>query len=73
MLFTYFKNEWMLMAMFAMRKNNTEKAERYLMRIKDPDRALVRRERATYYFLIAALNSQKNLRKAKNCSNARSK
>lgn len=51
----------MLMAMFAMRKNNTEKAERYLMRIKDPDRALVRRERATYYFLIAALNSQKNL------------
>ena len=41
-LFTYFKNEWMLMAMFAMRKNNTEKAERYLMRIKDPDRALVR-------------------------------
>ena len=60
-LFTYFKNEWMLMAMFAMRKNNTEKAERYLRRIKDPDRALVRRERATYYFLIAALNSQKNL------------
>ena len=47
-LFTYFKNEWMIMALLAMRKNEVEKAERRLLRIKDPDRALVRSERASY-------------------------
>ncbi len=60
-LFTYFKNEWMIMALLAMRKNEVEKAERRLLRIKDPDRALVRSERASYYFLLGAIRSQRNL------------
>ncbi|MDD4819564.1 MAG: DUF2892 domain-containing protein [Flavobacteriales bacterium] len=60
-LFTYFKNEWMIMTMFAMRKNNLDKAKKYLSRIKDPDHALVRRERATYYFLQGAVISQTNM------------
>lgn len=60
-LFTYFKNEWMILALLAMRKNNVEKAESRLMNIKDPDRALVRRERASYYFLLGAIRSQRNL------------
>lgn len=60
-LFTYFKNEWMIMALLAMRKNEVEKAERRLLRIKDPDHALVRRERASYYFLLGAIRSQRNL------------
>lgn len=60
-LFTYFKNEWMIMALLAMRKNNVEKAEKRLMHIKDPDHALVRRERASYYFLLGAIRSQRNM------------
>lgn len=60
-LFTYFKNEWMIMTMFAMRKNNLDKAKKYLSRIKDPDHALVRAERATYYFLQGAIISQTNM------------
>ena len=60
-LFTYFKNENMIMALLAMRKNEVEKAERRLLRIKDPDRALVRRERASYYFLLGAIRTQRNL------------
>ena len=63
-LFTYFKNEWMIMTLFAMRKNNMDKAAKYLSRIKDPDHALVRGERATYYFLKGALVSQKSLTEA---------
>ena len=46
-LFTYFKNEWMIMTLFAMRKNNMEKAAKYLSRIKDPDRALVSQKSLT--------------------------
>lgn len=51
----------MILALLAMRKNNVEKAESRLMNIKDPDRALVRRERASYYFLLGAIRSQRNL------------
>ena len=48
---TIFRNEWILLAFNQMRLQNTEKAAKFLARIKDP-KYLVKGQRAYYYYLL---------------------
>jgi len=63
-LFTYFRNENILLALWHLRKNNMDKAERSLMRIKNPDASLVKGQRAYYYMLMGMVESQRGIGKA---------
>lgn len=49
---TIFKNEWIIMSLLQMRKQDTEKAAHYLAKIKQPQ-FLIKRQRAYYYYLTA--------------------
>jgi tetratricopeptide (TPR) repeat protein len=48
---TIFRNEWILLAFNQMRLQNTDKAAKFLSRIKNP-RFLVKGQRAYYYYLL---------------------
>lgn len=51
-VFTIFKNEWIIMTLFQMRKQDMEKAVKYLSKIKQPQ-YLIKGQRAYYYYLSA--------------------
>lgn len=55
-ILTIFKNEWIILSLFQMRNQNTEKATKYLDRIKQPQ-YLIKRQRA-YFFYMKALSGQ---------------
>lgn len=63
-IFTIFRNEMMLLAFWFIRKQNFPKAERFLNKVKNPERSLVRGQAAYYYFLQGLVNSQSNLKVA---------
>jgi len=43
-IFLYYKNEYILMAFLQLRKQNFEGANKWLMKIKNPESALVRKQ-----------------------------
>jgi len=55
-ILSIFKNEWIIMALLQMRKQDTEKASKYLAKIKQPQ-YLIKRQRA-YFFYITAMAGQ---------------
>jgi len=57
-LFSYFKNEMILLAFWFLRKQNFEKAAKYLGYIKHPDTSLVKSQQAYYYYLNGLIDSQ---------------
>lgn len=63
-LFTYFRNENILIAFWHMRKNNMAKAEKSLDRIKNPEQSLVKGQLAYYYMLKGIMQSQTGVGKA---------
>lgn len=63
-LFTYFRNEQILIAFWHLRKNNVEKASRALDRIKNPEASLIKGQLAYYYMLRGILQSQSGVGKA---------
>lgn len=63
-LLTYFRNENILIAFWHLRKNNLAKAEKSLLRIKNPEGALVRGQLAYYYMLMGMIESQRGLGKS---------
>lgn len=67
-LFTYFKNEKILLAFWFLRKQDFNKAEKYLNYIKTPDTSLVKSQQAYYYYLSGLISSQKQ--KGANMNNA---
>ena len=52
-----FRHERILLAFVQLRKQDFEKAEKHLLKIKHPDR-LVKSQRAYYYYLMGLLSSQ---------------
>ncbi len=60
-VFTFFRNEIMLLAFWYMRKGNFAKTEKMLSYIKNPEASLVKGQAAYYYFLQGLCNSQKNM------------
>ena len=63
-LFTYFKNEMILLAFWFLRKQNFEKAAKFLGYIKHPDTSLVKSQQAYYYYLNGLIDSQEQSGKA---------
>lgn len=63
-IFTYFRNESILLAFWYLRKNDMVKAQKALGRIKDPENALIRGQLAYYYMLSGMIESQNGIGKA---------
>jgi hypothetical protein len=63
-LFTYFKNEMILMAFWYLRKQNFEKAAKFLGYIKHPDTSLIKKQQAYYYYLNGLIDSQEQTGKS---------
>jgi len=63
-LFTYFKNERMLLSLYYMRSQNVEKAEKALNGIRQPEKSLIKSQLAYYYLLMGMVESQRKVGKA---------
>ncbi len=61
---TYLRNENIILALWHLRKNNIEKAEAALNRIKNPEKSLIHSQAAYYYLLKGMLESQRGVGKA---------
>jgi hypothetical protein len=60
----YFKNEFILLAFWQLRKQNFEGAAKWLAYIKNPSNALVQKQEGYYNFLQGIMLSQTNLTQA---------
>jgi tetratricopeptide (TPR) repeat protein len=60
----HFRNEYMLVAFYYLRKQDIEKAHESLLRIKHPDDILVHGQLAYYYFLLGTCESKQSIFKA---------
>lgn len=60
----YFKNEFILMSFLRMRKQDFAGAEKWLNKIKNPEKALVKKQQGYYNFLKGIMTSQRNLTQA---------
>lgn len=57
----YFKNEFIILAFFRLRKQDFEGAKKWLDKIKNPQTALVRKQQGYYNYLNGLMVSQTNL------------
>jgi tetratricopeptide (TPR) repeat protein len=60
----YFKNEIIFLAFLRLRKQDFEGTQRWLMRISNVERNLVRKQQGYYHYLLGIINSQTNLTQA---------
>lgn len=58
---TYLRHEYMLMALYQLRKKNVIQAKKYLVRIKTPEKTLIRPQIGYYYFLRALTEAEQNI------------
>ncbi len=63
-VFFYFKNEFLLLAFFQLRKENFEGAKKWLSYIKNPEGALVRKQEGYFNYLHGVMLSQTNITQA---------
>ncbi|MCC5916259.1 MAG: DUF2892 domain-containing protein [Cryomorphaceae bacterium] len=61
---TYLRNENIIIALWYLRKNNLEKAEKSLNRIKNPEKSLIKSQAAYYYLLKGMMESQRGVGKS---------
>lgn len=57
----YFKNEFIILAFFKLRKQDFDGAKKWLDKIKNPETALVRKQQGYYNYLNGLMVSQTNL------------
>ncbi len=60
-IFLYFKNEFILLAFLKLRKQDFEGAKKWLAYIKNPEKALVRKQQGYFNYLHGIMLSQTNL------------
>ena len=60
-LLLYFKNEILILAFLRMRKQDFEGTEKWLMRIRNPESALIKKQVGYYNYLFGIVYSQRNL------------
>ena len=60
----YFKNEIIFLAFLRLRKQDFEGTQRWLMRISNVERNLVRKQQGYYHYLLGIIHSQTNLTQA---------
>ncbi len=63
-IFLYFKNEMILLAFLRLRKQDFEGAKKWLDKIKDPEKALVKKQQGYYWYLHGLMLSQTNITQA---------
>lgn len=63
-VFLYFKNEFILLAFFKLRKQDFEGAKKWLNKIKNPKSALVTKQQGYYNYLHGLMVSQTNMNEA---------
>ena len=61
MVLVYFKNEMIFLAFLRLRKQDFQGTERWLNKIKSPERSLVRKQQGYFYYLHGIIQSQNNL------------
>ena len=64
LILLYFKNEIIFLAFLRLRKQDFVGTERWLMRIPNVERNLVRKQQGYYNYLFGIIHSQKNLTQA---------
>ncbi|GIM58506.1 DUF2892 domain-containing protein [Capnocytophaga canimorsus] len=62
--FLYFRNEYILLAFFRLRKQDFAGTKKWLDKIADPQTALIRKQQGYYNYLYGILTSQTNLTQA---------
>ena len=60
-IFLYFRNEFILLAFFQLRKQNLDGAKKWLDKIKNPELSLIKKQQGYYNYLNGILVSQTNL------------
>jgi tetratricopeptide (TPR) repeat protein len=60
-VFLYFKNEYILLAFLKLRKQDFPGAKKWLDKIKNPEKTLVRKQQGYYNYLNGLMLSQTNL------------
>lgn len=60
----FFRNEYILLAFWQMRKQNLEKAKSWLLKIKNPEGQLVRKQMGYYNYLLGITEAQTNVNAA---------
>ena len=60
-LLLYFKNEILIIAFLRMRKQDFEGTEKWLMKIKNPEKALIKKQVGYYNYLFGIVYSQRHL------------
>ena len=60
----FFRNEFLILAFFQLRKQNLEGANRWLNRIKNPKSALTTKQHGYYNYLKGLILSQENMNQA---------
>ena len=60
----YFKNEFLILAFFQLRKQNLVGADKWLTRIKNPKSALTTKQQGYYNYLKGLIVSQENMNQA---------
>lgn len=60
----YFKNEFILLAFNKLRKQDFDGAEKWLDKIGDPEKMLVKKQQGYYWYLKGLMLSQQNLTQA---------
>lgn len=63
-VFLYFKNEMILMAFLRLRKQDFDGAKKWLDKIKDPEKALTKKQQGYYWYLHGLMLSQTNITQA---------
>ena len=63
-LFLYFRNEIILLSFLKMRKQDLAGTERLLLRIKNPQAVLIKKQQGYYNYLFGIIYSQRNLNEA---------
>ena len=63
-IFLYFKNEMILLAFLRLRKQDFPGAKKWLDRINDPEKALVKKQQGYYWYLHGLMVSQTNITQA---------
>ena len=64
LILSYFKNEIIFLAFLRLRKQDFVGTERWLLRIPNVERNLVRKQQGYYNYLFGIIHSQKNLTQA---------
>lgn len=57
----FFRNEYILLAFWQMRKQNIEKAKSWLLKITNPESQLVRKQMGYYNYLLGITEAQTNV------------